>query len=103
MADVPTPWTEPPAIGVAIGAGRNGWLPSAECQAAWLFVAENLGLLSLILRFGDGPGFFGVLQVNQLLPDGGRLGLARRAASKLEIQTSSKQRQDRNGHHCRNE
>jgi hypothetical protein len=54
-------------------------------------IAEQLGLLSLVLCIRDSSGIFGLLQVNQLLSNGWGLGFGYRVRSKLQAQTSGKE------------
>lgn len=56
-----------------------------------LLFAEQLGFLVLILGIRDDSGILGLLQVNQLLPDGGTNGFAGRAAADLQVQTAGEQ------------
>lgn len=65
--------------------GIAGKIPALPGIAPGLLAAEQRGLLRLIFGVRDRSGILRLLQINQLLSDGGRLSLGCAAAAQLEI------------------
>ncbi len=72
-------------------AEHRGGVERTAIRRHDLVFAQQLGLLDLILRVSDNAGIFGLLQINQLLSDGGGFWFAGGAASDRQTDAAGKE------------